>query len=483
MAIIAAAVIAAGTAYAANEKKKAAKEAAKPVETHSEVSPYGDVRGHLTRYIDGFIESTDTLRQNGPQFYQGQMPGGGLSGGTQDAIAALEGIMDSGLGADIQSFISNQMGSPTGLTQQAFDAAESYQPAYYDQLITGLMGGAGQSPYLQQFIESGFGTLGSTASSGGSSGGGGVGINFDDLLLGEPTNDWHRAVLDGEFLNADNPEVAALLDSIRNEAAETYERGVVPQIDSEFNRAGRFGSNAYATAQALANEEYNESVGQQVSGVLNDNFQSERDRMLQAVALLNSLDQTKIGAGVDLAGINSQASSAAASRQSNEMLAQQGMLLEAILGEAGLRMDGMNLAGTLTDSLYGRDNDRLSIMSQTAANDQNYQLGLLGAGNDNLNLEIGALGEALGARASGDASRNSAAWNRWNINNDRFNKALTWDQDTYRDGADFLTRIGSAFPEGSNTAPGTYTPYTDPAVAGALAGGSSYMGGKNQGGG
>ena len=497
--IVAAALAAGGTAYSANQQKKAAESASQPKVIDNAVLPYDSTRGHLDRYIDGFVGSQDQYRQNGPRFYQGQMPGGGQSQGTRDAYAGLEGIMDEGLGATIQEYIGSSLGQPTGLTQDAYNQTSNYQPAYYDSLIQGLAGGGlAQDPYLQQLIERGLaGGATSNANGGGFGGGGGGGggaVAADFSGLGEPTNDWMREVLDGEFLNADNPAVAELLDSIGREGLETYTQSVVPQIDADFNRAGRFGSGAYAQAQGIANEEYQETVGQQKAGVLNSNFQSERDRMLSALGMLNSLDQSKIASATALAGQGTSANIAGANRSSQEGLAREGMLLEAILGNAGMRMDGLGMASDLTDSLYGRDNDRLSLLHGAAANDQDYQLGLLGAGNTNLGIEAGAQTAALGARSSGDASRNANAWQRWGIQNDRFNRANTWDLDSYRDGADFLTRIGSAFPQGNGSTSGVYQPYTDPAVAGLLSGvgtygasggfsgGNSGGGGKNSGG-
>lgn len=241
---------------------------------------------------------------------------------------------------------------------------------------------------------------------GGGGGGGAPGGGLEGSML-EP---YLMEVLNGKWLGEGNPHVDDLISSFNREAAEGYKEGIVPQIDAQYQRAGRYGSGAYQSAQAGANEEYNEAVQGNIANLLGSNYQFERGNMMDA--LLSALgEETSRQATSASIGASSAANSAALGLQ--ERMGTLGIVSDLLGGlsdfSQGTRGLGLSAMGLFGDTELGR----LGLLGDGAADLDALRLGAMGLAPD-LDAAryfgpLNAMGLMQQRDAQGNASRNS----RW----------------------------------------------------------------------
>jgi hypothetical protein len=139
-----------------------------------------------------------------------------------------------------------------------------------------------------------------------------------------------RELLEGKFLDQDNPYIGSMVDQLRT----SYERSL-PNIDARFAQAGRFGSGALGGAHALALSEFGRNEGALRGGL----YESERDRMLQGLGFLS---QENIGARGNLAQVRSSSIQAAAQR------AAAAMQLRGVMANLGLQREQAQFGNLLS---------------------------------------------------------------------------------------------------------------------------------------
>jgi hypothetical protein len=365
--------------------------------TESQLTPWGPAAGDVGNILD----ANRWLFQNyAPQYPDMRRPRTGPSQQSRGLLDDLIGLATGGtplMGAASQ-FIQGNLGGPMAdnpFLQQTFDAASQYRPQYADAFIQNILGPGGgmlNNPYLTQFIEHGMGQL-----TGGGRGGGRGGF--------------------GGYTMAQAPGVTPvdtsdLNEAIRREMLENYERSIVPQIDAEYQRAGRYGSNAYAAAQAMANEEIMEAIGAQ-----------QADTMLKAqIAAMQASGQQNAA--------RTAAASSAAQQQAALQSAQEGRLLDAILGlsgvqqaGAGLGLQGIGLLDQANQFGLGMMGDMSGLFQRGIEGDQQYNLGLLGMIPGLEGITTDRLLGGLGASTTFDQMRNQGNLMNWE---NQFNRQM-WE--------------------------------------------------------
>lgn len=230
-------------------------------------------------------------------------------------------------------------------------------------------------------------------------------------------------VIEGGWLGQDNPNVSGMISNFNREAAEGYKQGVVPQIDAQYQRAGRYGSGAYQQAQAGANEEYNESVQGNIANLLGSTYQFERGNMMDALmgALGEETSREGIAAGERASGASTAAgaASAQASLDLQRRLGTLGITADLLGGlsdfSQGTQGLGLSAMGLLSDDRLGR----LGILGDQATGLDQYRLGAMGLAPGLEEARYYGPLQALNAMGQRD-SRNSAAANARN----RFNNEM-----------------------------------------------------------
>lgn len=169
---------------------------------------------------------------------------------------------------------------------QAYDAANQYPDlspdlsrSEWERFSSGGGGGGVGIPSLQSVLGTARGL-----------GVGGIGANrikkFQVDLRPE-----HQALIGGDYLNADNPELEAVLGNVRREAMEDFGRSL-PAVTAQFGSpaTGRYGAGLQQDAVTKATEEFHEGLGGTIANARLANYEAERDRMVQGLQIAAQLD-------------------------------------------------------------------------------------------------------------------------------------------------------------------------------------------------
>lgn len=203
-------------------------------------------------------------------------------------------------------------------------------------------------------------------------------LNRDDYTPGEPfdsskffsqnfkwgggpePNKWQRQVMNGYYLNRNNPALKELSGTLTNEYAEAYERGIVPQIDSTFTQAGVQDGGMRAFAQAMANEEYNEAVQNSIYRLFYDNYTNERGLMTN---VLNNYSSNNVSAQIARMNAQTQEGIAAAGFSLQDYM--QSKSLEQNQGQFDASFGSNSLANlfNMGQSVDNLDSQRLGTLS------------------------------------------------------------------------------------------------------------------------
>lgn len=412
MAWVAALIGAAGSYMSAKEANKKKGGSSGKFDNYSQLTPYAGA----SPLIDLMLAAgTDAFFNTGTK----PPPGGGSSRGTNKLLDQLMGMaqgkspflepagdfygrmfddefggnairsrLDSELQGDINPYVDDFIGDTQGWMNQA---AGSFQGGAND-LLGQLLGGT-----RGRGLFSGMGGVG--------------GATPVDVKLAE--DPYLKAVLEGEWLNESNPHLQDMIANFNREAGEAYQNETLPMIDAQFAKAGRYGSDAYASERAKAHEEVNEAMQGNAANLLGSTYQFERGNMMDALGLNTDRALAELSAGTQLGSANAAAGASA-----------YNSAIQGRLGAAGL---GVDLLGLLSGQSQGMGSLALGGINQYS-NDELGRLGLmLDSANGLDSLRLGGLGLAPGleqARYAGplsvaqlfqqrDAASNAAAMNRW----------------------------------------------------------------------
>jgi len=114
-------------------------------------------------------------------------------------------------------------------------------------------------------------------------------------LQGSPlvnqAQDQLSTTLSGGYLN-NNPHLQNAIDAASEGVVRNYQTATSPGIDSAFERAGRYGSNAYQTMKKNSEAELADSLGRMSSQMAYGDYNRERGFMNNAIQLADSLSQS-----------------------------------------------------------------------------------------------------------------------------------------------------------------------------------------------
>lgn len=99
-------------------------------------------------------------------------------------------------------------------------------------------------------------------------------------------NQWIRQVLEGQFLGQ-NPALAEMLQSIEQDAMRQFQEASRPNLASQLNLSGGYGTALGRQSLANASRDFSTSLAGQLAGIRYQDYGAERDRMQQALQLLS----------------------------------------------------------------------------------------------------------------------------------------------------------------------------------------------------
>ena len=479
--LIGPAIGAVGGYLGGRENERANEAMSGPTHNTSWLEPWANVGTQLDESIRQY---SDQVFNFTPSYYGAPPPRGGGGGGANTMRNGMNNLFgQGGFGGGLQDFISGNLGQGNQFMQDAYNQYSGFSPYRLDEM-QGHLAGLAETPYMHQYLQSGGGLdsrgalgdasafmmasgvhpgmiygqqpnlgaiMGQVGSFGGGGGGGG---GFDAGQLGEPTNDWMRNVLDGSFLNAGNPYAQQVTDAMAAQIGKQYRELDVPQIDAAASRAGRYGSNAAATTQAQARDSAQRNISDSTTAYLGQNWEAERQRMIEALGMLNQLDQQKLQSAASAYAADA---GAGASRFGSQMglmgdiygtqmnswnqafgdsmglygdiaggllghdLQSSELMQNAILGYGDQRLRGgqMNLDAAM--GATQADLAALEGLAGLAGTTGQYDLGLLGAGNDLVNSQMQGFASLGALQNQGAAQRHASDMDRWRYEQDRFN--------------------------------------------------------------
>jgi len=217
----------------------------------------------------------------------------------------------------------------------------------------------------------------------------------------------------GNFLNANNPQVQGLLAAEAQPVTQQFTNSVMPGIMSAFASGGRLGSDANMNSLQMASNSLGTTLNNLAQSTIGQNYMNERNNQLSAA---NQLLGAQSNAGNLL---NTAASGLNYGQQQagNSLANLQGSALSNL---PSMSSAGMNVAGTQQNYLQN------ILNSQIAQQNYNNQMPLMGLENLSGLLQNGMT--LTGSTSSGTS----------NINSNPFGSALG--------GAGMGAAIGSAIP-------------------------------------
>ena len=157
------------------------------------------------------------------------------------------------------------------------------------------------------------------------------------------TRQTFNQTMQGNFLN-NNPFLDQTFNRASDAVTRQWNQSVLPGVNSTFSLSGRTGSGAHQNAVNLASEQLGNTLSDLGNQVYGQNYQQERDRMMQSANALGGFDTTAQGYGL-------QASSANASNALNRNLNQANLTQDARRFNVGFDQNrALQDAGYLQDA-------------------------------------------------------------------------------------------------------------------------------------
>lgn len=137
------------------------------------------------------------------------------------------------------------------------------------------------------------GSGGGSGGGSGSGGGGGAGGNLSGISSAtQPSYDWAKAILSGDFSNlpmynemtdpkysdpTQNPYIQAMIDNLQREMQEDW-FGEATALNEMAEAGGRYGSGTYLHARGRLDEETQEALASEIARMYSGAYENERQR-------------------------------------------------------------------------------------------------------------------------------------------------------------------------------------------------------------
>lgn len=206
-----------------------------------------------------------------------------------------------------------------------------------------------------------------------------------------PAMDMLQKTANGDFLNS-NPYLQEAINKANSGLVAQFKNEIAPGIDSQFARAGRLGSGAFAAARNNAEGTLASAMSKNANDIMMQNYTQERQNQLNAQNsygnLYNQDQQNQMQANANLANTsNSQQGQRLAGTDlyGNLNNAQENIRQNA----SGMQLQGAGQIGSLGNQQQGLRQDAANSLNSQYQFDKNYQMQGLGLQNDIYQQGIG----------------------------------------------------------------------------------------------
>lgn len=199
---------------------------------------------------------------------------------------------------------------------------------------------------------------------------------------GDPTVQYLKNVMGGGYLNG-NPGLTNAMNAANSATTRQFNTAVMPQLASQFSLAGRYGSGAQSQGISDATNNLATQLSNTNAGIMNQNYQNERNLQTGAAGTLSGLQSGAAGAFGNYLLNNANAAGTyrqgAASNYLNSLLSgNQALSANQLAGGNMLNaanandVQRLNMLGTLSDAAQQQAQSVLS--GNNAVYNYNQQL-------------------------------------------------------------------------------------------------------------
>ena len=175
-------------------------------------------------------------------------------------------------------------------------------------------------------------------------GGGGGGRRYNPMAYEATPNEYLARELSDDRLDPNKNEGLQIsLDALSREAQQDYQRSMAA-LNSSMIARGRYGGGSHAAQQVLANEQFNEGLGAEKGRAIMGAYDSERNRQMQALDLLQN---ETISGRQTLGSLEAASMAAAAQRYGALMSARASAYGSQLSARAATSMNRFNQAMSL----------------------------------------------------------------------------------------------------------------------------------------
>lgn len=228
--------------------------------------------------------------------------------------------------------------------------------------------------------------------------------SLSDLLSGNPNpaTSMLQGTANGEYLNS-NPYLDQMVKNANSSLISQYNNEVAPGIDSQFAKAGRSGSGAFASVRNNAETTLTDAMAKNASDIYGQNYATERANQQDAQKTIGSLYDTNAKTALAAAGqLGAQSQAQQDSRNS-----AASALMSGQNAQANTQLQGAGMAGGLRELDY-MDADKLAAVGaqQDAYKDLQLQ-GDIDRWNYNQNKDINAASQFVSVLNGGGYNTNT----------------------------------------------------------------------------
>jgi hypothetical protein len=198
-----------------------------------------------------------------------------------------------------------------------------------------------------------------------------------------------KEMLDGKYLDPDNPQLAAYNEMQQRQLQEQFENSVLPGLQDRYGGNGRLGSNAFSEGIGNATGQYAQASGDMLTDIYYQDYNNRMGDIMQAMGYGTDLDIAGMNNATSRAGIAASSGTAQAQMQNQYNMA----LLDQLGGAVGL-----------SSGLTGLGAQGMGALSEGFSNDQQFALGMV---PDLTGLDIRDMESAFGANLALDQGRAS----------------------------------------------------------------------------
>lgn len=222
--------------------------------------------------------------------------------------------------------------------------------------------------------------------------------SLSDILSGQsnPAAAMMQGTANGDFLNS-NPHLDQMVKNANSSLVRQFTSEIAPGIDSQFAKAGRSGSGAFASVRNNAESTLADAMAKNAADIYGQNYATERGHMIDAQKSIGGLYDSNAQNAISATGMLGNLSQGQQDSRNNAASA----LMSGQQGQAGLQLQGAGMAGEQRNLDY-MDAEKLAGVGaqQDAYKDLQLQ-GDIDRWNYNQNKDINAASQFVSVLNNG----------------------------------------------------------------------------------